>query len=105
MYPFKDATDGAGDGGVSALHQQVKHHAQQLLLHLHLPQRREEGLGDLERSEVTWEQGRTCASIVLRGVWKLSFGEHVQPQIQRFVATKTNTMFPGLRTQVEVNKY
>ena len=51
-HPFEDAGDGAGDEGFPAVRQQVKHHAQELLLHLLLPQRREEGLGDLEGSEV-----------------------------------------------------
>ena len=55
-HPFEDAADGAGDEDVLALCQQVKHHAQELLLHLLLPQRCEEGLGDLEGSEVRRKQ-------------------------------------------------
>lgn len=48
-HPFKDAADGVGHQRTPALHQQVEHHRQQLLLHLLVSEGREERLRDLQR--------------------------------------------------------
>lgn len=52
-HPFKDAADGDGHQRAWVLHQQVKHHRQQLLLYSLVLNSGEEGFCDLQRNTVS----------------------------------------------------
>lgn len=51
-HRFKDAAHAVGHQGAPVVGQQVKHHRQELLLHLLVSQGREEGLGHLDRDNM-----------------------------------------------------